>query len=389
MTGRPRPIRVLRVIARLNVGGPAVHVALLTARLGPPAFHSTLVCGQVGPHEGDMAYYARSLGVQPLVIPELGRELHPLRDLRTLLTLYRLIRRLRPDVVHTHTAKAGFVGRVAAWLAGVPVIVHTFHGHVFHGYFSPARTRLFLALERLAARLSDAIVTLSDGLRDELVETYHIAARDKVRVLPLGLDLQRYAGTPRKAGACRAAWGIPPGAPLVGIVGRLVPIKNHALFLQAAARVRAALPDAHFLVVGDGETRPQVEAAVESLGLCGAVTFTGWQQDLAPIYSDLDLLVVSSHNEGTPVSAIEALAAGCPVVATAVGGVPDLLEGGALGALVPPGDAPALAEAILRALRHPPDVRGAQAAMLSRFSIDRLARDLEELYRELLARPPA
>ncbi|MBN2472384.1 MAG: glycosyltransferase, partial [Anaerolineae bacterium] len=156
-----RPIRILRVIARLNVGGPAIHVALLTAKLGPPAYDSTLVCGSIGPDEGDMTYYAEALGVTPVLLPALGRALHPLRDLATLWQLYRLIRRHRPDIVHTHTAKAGFVGRLAAWLAGVPVIVHTFHGHVLHGYFSPAKTRLFLLLERLTGRMASAIITLT------------------------------------------------------------------------------------------------------------------------------------------------------------------------------------------------------------------------------------
>ncbi|GAB4572801.1 MAG: glycosyltransferase [Anaerolineae bacterium] len=386
MTDRQRPIRVMRIIARLNVGGPAIHVALLTARLGAPDYESWLVCGNIGPDEGDMRYYAEAQGVTPLFIPDLGRALHPVRDLRTLWALFRLMRRLRPDVVHTHTAKAGFVGRVAAWLAGVPVIVHTFHGHVFQGYFGPARTRLFLMLERLTAHLSSAIVTLTDGLRDELADTYRIAPRDKFRVLGLGLDLAPFAATPRREGVFRAAWHIPPDAPLVGIVGRLVPIKNHGLFLEAAALVRQGLPNARFVIVGDGETREALQTQVAALGLGEAVIFTGWQRDLAPVYSDLDALVISSDNEGTPVAVIEALAAGCPVVSTAVGGVPDLLDGGRLGTLVPPGDAQALADAISATLRQPPDVAPARQAMLARYGIDRLVSDLDRLYRELLAR---
>ncbi len=384
-----RPIKVLRIIARLNVGGPAIHVAQLTARLGPPAYDSTLVCGSIGPDEGDMTYYAEALGVRPVLLPALGRELHPLRDLATLWHLYRLIRQYRPDIVHTHTAKAGFVGRVAAWLAGVPVIVHTFHGHVLHGYFSPAKTRLFLLLERLTGRMATAIITLTDSLRDELAETYRVAPREKFRVLGLGLDLAPFAGTPRKTGAFRAAWGIPAEAPLIGIVGRLVPIKNHALFIEAAARIRAALPGARFVIVGDGETRAAVQAQVAALGLAEAFIFAGWQRDLAPVYSDLDALVISSDNEGTPVAVIEALAGGCPVVSTAVGGVPALLEEGAFGALVPAGDAPALAAALVATLQHPPDVAPARAAMLARYSVERLVADMDALYRALLdARRP-
>lgn len=381
-----RPIRILRVIARLNIGGPAIHVTLLADRFRPPDYETTLVAGRIGPGEGDMQYYAESLGVQPVIIPELGRALHPLRDLATLWKLYRLIRQVQPDVVHTHTSKAGFVGRVAAWLAGVPVIVHTFHGHAFHSYFGPLLTRLFILLERLTARMTDTIITLTEGLRRELVETYHIARGKQFIVLPLGLDLEGFTRTARGGGAFRAAWGLPPAAPLVGIVGRVVPIKNHRLFLEAAARVRAQLPAARFAVIGDGESRPEMEALAAALGLADAVTFTGWQRDLAAIYSDLDVLVVSSVNEGTPVSVIEALAAGCPVVATAVGGLPDLLEGGKLGRLTPPGDSDALAAAIVETLQAPPAGEAARQLMLNRYGINRLASDLDSLYRGLLAR---
>ena len=189
----PRPIRVVNVLARLNVGGPAIHVSLLTQRMAPPDYESFLVTGTVGGAEGDMTWYATERGVTPIIIPTLGRELHPIRDIATLWKLYRLLRQLKPDVVATHTAKAGFVGRVAAWLAGAPVIVHTYHGHVFHGYFSPAKTRLFLLLERFAARLSDAIIALTPGQRDDLVNVYHIAPASKFIVMGYGLDLSAFA----------------------------------------------------------------------------------------------------------------------------------------------------------------------------------------------------
>lgn len=380
-----RPIRVMRIIARLNVGGPALHVTLLTGRLGPPEFESTLVCGRIGPGEGDMAYLAAERGIAPVMIPELGRELHPLRDVVTLLKLWRLMRRLKPDVVHTHTAKAGFVGRWAAWLARVPVRVHTFHGHVFHGYFSPARTRFFLALERLTARLTDRLITISPALRDELAGVYRVAPAEKYAVIPLGLELAPFAAAPRRQGALRAAHLIPPGAPLIGIVGRIVPIKNHALFLRMAARVLQAQPDAYFVVVGDGAERAAIEALAERLGLRKRVIFTGWVQDLVPVFSDLDLLVLSSDNEGTPTAIMQALAAGVPVVATAVGGVPDLLRGGAWGRLVPPRDPDALAGAVLSALGDPPPDPALREAVLAEYDAGRLADSLAALYRALLA----
>lgn len=386
MSEPARPIRIMNIITRLNVSGPAMYVTLLTEKFGPPHYESVLVCGTPDPGEGDMLYYAEQRGVRPMIVPELGRSLHPLRDLTTTRQLYRLIRQYQPDVVHTHTSKAGFAGRLAARLAGVPVIVHTFHGHVFRGFFNPLLTGLFIRLERLAAGMSDTIITLTEGLRRELAEDYRIARKKHITVLPLGIDLDGFAAAPRQMGTFRAAWGIAPDAPLVGIVGRLTPIKNHALFLETAARVLARLPQARFVVVGDGELRPQLEARARALGLGGAVIFTGWQRELTAIYSDLDVLVISSLNEGTPVSVIEALSGGCPVVATAVGGLPDMLDQGQLGMLVTPGDADALASGVLAHIQHPPDVRQAQRLMLDRYSIDRLVRDLDGLYRGLLAK---
>lgn len=381
-----KPIRILRLIARLNVGGPAIHVSLLTQKFSAPGYESTLACGSIDHDEGDMLYYAEERGVTPVIIPELGRSLNPVRDLVTVFKVFRLIRQLKPDVVHTHTAKAGFVGRVAAWMAGVPVIVHTFHGHVFQGYFSPTLTRIFLFLERTTARMTDSVITLSDGLRRELTEDYRVTRKSRITVLPLGLDLHSFIEMPRKQGKFRAAFGIDADVPLIGIVGRLVPVKNHALFLQAAARVLTSLPDARFAVVGDGRLRADLEVLTDQLGLRDRVIFTGWLRDLADVYSDLDALVISSVNEGTPVSVIEALASGCPVVGTRVGGLPDILEGGALGTLVPSGDAEALAVAITDAISTPPNTEQSRWLMNERYGIDRLVHDLDALYRGLLAR---
>jgi glycosyltransferase involved in cell wall biosynthesis len=381
-----RPIRVMNIIARLNIGGPAIHVTMLTEKLGPPEYESVLVCGTITPGEGDMLYIAKQHQINPITIPDLGRELHPLRDLITLWKLYRLIREWKPDVVHTHTAKAGFVGRVAAWLAGVPVIVHTFHGHIFRGYYSPLKTRFFIELERMVARMSDTLITLTDTLRRELADEFRITRKGRITVLPLGLNLGEFAETPRKLGNCRETYNVPPDAPLVGIVGRMVPIKNHDLFLHAAVRAKAQLPKMHFLIVGDGETRPQVEAQVEELGLKDSVTFTGWVKELMPVYSDIDILVISSNNEGTPISVIEALSAGCAVVATQVGGVSDLLDQGELGELVPPNDAERMAQALVDVAQNPPDFRIAQQAMLDRYGSERLKYDMDSLYRGLLAK---
>ncbi len=382
-------IRVVRVIARLNIGGPAIHVVLATEGLRARGYATTLVVGGIDPHEGDMAYLAAERGVELLVLPELRRGLHPVRDAICLGKLYRMMRRIRPDIVHTHTAKAGFVGRLSARLAGVPVIIHTFHGHVLGGYFGRSTTRIFMVLERWAARWSTAIVTLSDRLRAELVELLHVKRADRLEVIPLGLDLGRFVTAVRGAGVFRREIGVAPEAPLVGIVGRLVPVKNHALLLAAAPRVLAALPEARFVVVGDGELRAGLERQAMRAGLGHAFIFTGWRRDLPDIYGDLDLTVLCSRNEGTPVSLIEALAAGCPVAATDVGGVADLLEDGRWGRLVPRQDPGALAEGILASLRARPDVTSARALMTERYGIDRLVEDLDRFYRRHLhARRP-
>jgi glycosyltransferase involved in cell wall biosynthesis len=380
------PVRVMRIIARLNVGGPAIHVSLLTVGLQDEVYQSTLVTGVVGPDEGDMTYLARDLGIQPVVIPTMQREISLLADLKTLAALVRLMRRMRPHIVHTHTAKAGFLGRLAARLTGVPVVVHTFHGHVFHGYFGPLKSGVFIRLERAAARLADAILTISDGLRDELI-AYRIAPPERIRVVPLGLPLDPLRDLAGLRGSFRRELGCSTDDQLVGIIGRLVPVKNHELFLAAAQIVAREMPAARFVIVGGGERREALEAEVARLGLGDAVLFTGWRSDLPTIYADLDAVVIASRNEGTPVSLIEAMAAGVPVVSTAVGGVPDLLRGGELGTLVPPGDARALADAIITALRAPSaeQIEAARAWAFDQYGAGRLVADMRRLYGDLLA----
>jgi glycosyltransferase involved in cell wall biosynthesis len=383
----PGEVRIVRLFSRLNIGGPAIHVILLTAGLRERGYRTRLVVGKETAREGNMLALAREKGVTCEQMESLGREIRPFSDLRALWQLYRLIRDFQPAVVHTHAAKAGLLGRLAARLAGVPVVVHTFHGHVLRGYFGPARTALFRALEAALARLSDAILAVSEAVSGDLV-ALGVAAPEKIRVLPLGLELDHLAGElPR--GGLRAAAAVPAGAPLVGMVGRLVSIKDVPTFLHAAARLHEARPDCRFALVGDGEERAALEEQTRRLGLAGVVTFHGWRHDLAPVYGDLDVVVNSSRNEGTPVALIEALAAARPVVATRVGGTPDLLGDGARGLLVPPGDASALAAAVLATLREPEAARrralDGRAYVLSRHSASRLIADMDALYRELLA----
>jgi glycosyltransferase involved in cell wall biosynthesis len=378
-------MKMMLVVARLNIGGVALNVmALAEALQALPDCQVILVHGQIGPTEGDMSYLAAGAHYERLELASLGRELSPLRDLATLWELWRLMRRVRPEVVHTHTAKAGWVGRWAAVLAGVPVRVHTFHGHVFSGYFSPAKTRLFLWLERIAARLSSRIITLSDSLKAELASTYHITRPDQIEVLPLGLNLGPLHQNPSPQGHLRARYGLGPEHILIGVVGRLVPVKNHALFLQAAQMSLPQHPLWRFFLVGDGELRPALETQIEALVLGGRAFITGWESDLGPVYGDLDLVTISSDNEGTPVSLIEALAAGVPVVGTDVGGVGDVLGPELAAYVIPPSDAKAMLAAWEAALQTPPSVlESAGARIMATYDIQASARAHLQLYKQL------
>jgi glycosyltransferase involved in cell wall biosynthesis len=297
------------------------------------------------------------------------------------------MRRERPHIVHTHTATAGLLGRLAARLAGVPVILHTFHGHVLRGYFGPIRSKALVWMERFLARLSDRIVTVSEGQRQELAG-YGIAALEKITVVPLGFELEDLLACQSYRGELRRELGLGDENKLVGIVARLVPIKNHRLFLQAAQVVAEAIPQARVLVVGDGELREELEAYAHDLGLDGKALFTGWRRDLPRLYADLDVVALTSINEGTPVSLIEAMAAAVPVVATAVGGVPDVVVDGETGYLVKEGDVKGMAEAIMELLRDPKKARqmGQQGreTVYPRFASQTLIANAEGLYVDLL-----
>lgn len=378
--------RVIRVIARLNTGGPALHVMHLSGGLREQ-YPTLLVAGSVAQGEQDQTPLVRQRVPAVEIIPALGREIHPIRDLRVLFRLYRLFRTVRPTIVHTHTAKAGTVGRVAAWLARVPVRVHTFHGHVLRGYFGAAKTRAFILLERWLANRSTAIVAISPLQAEELVNEFRITSRDKIRVIPLGLDLAPFAalGHDERRRRLRAEIGVNDDI-VVTCVGRLVPIKNHRLLLHAFHRAKTGGLAARLLIVGDGSERPALEALRDELHLKDAVQFLGWRHDLDVVYAGSDIVVLSSDNEGTPVSLIEALASGCAVVSTDVGGVRDVLDGGKRGVLVPAGDAEALAQA-LRDLARDNGRRAQLAAsgrvVLVQFGRERLIADMAALYGEL------
>jgi glycosyltransferase involved in cell wall biosynthesis len=384
-------ITVLRVIDRLNVGGPAIHAVLATKGLDPTRFRTVLIVGSIEPGEGDMGYLLDQYGVDDVVsIPELGRELRPIRDLWTTWQLLRVMRRERPDIVHTHKAKAGALGRLAALVYGAPVLIHTFHGHVLKSYFGPVKSAMFAGIERVLARVTTRLITPSERLADELADDYRVHTRDRFQVIPLGFDLEPFERCDGQRGRLRAELKLGPEARLVGIVGRMVPVKAHATFVAAAQQLSRRRPEVHFVFVGGGELEQEIRRDVAARGLASRSHFLGWRRDLPTIYADLDVAALSSLNEGTPVSLIEAMASGVPVVSTDVGGVSDVLRDGRRGYLVPAQDPAALADAIERALA--PEARARAAAARGQISAEygarRLCRDLGELYLQLVGWDP-
>jgi glycosyltransferase involved in cell wall biosynthesis len=401
--------KIVRVIARLNVGGPAKHVVWLTQGLTAPQFDSLLIAGTVPEGEEDMSYFAAESGVAPIFLPQMSREISP-KDVVTVWKLYRLFCREQPDIVHTHTAKAGTVGRLAGilyrWLTpgtlwGSPRpcrFVHTYHGHIFHSYYGPAKTRLFLTIEKLLARLvTDRIVVISEQQRREINEEFAVGRASQFAVVPLGLDLGVYAEWQERRETFRKELNANENEILVGIVGRLTEIKNHELFLQAAALFKQDVSGppqtrVRFVVIGDGQLRQQLEQQARTNGLGDDVIFVGNRRDSANFYPALDIVALTSRNEGTPLTLIEAMANARPVISTAVGGVVDLLgqplSASNDGAHVRPNDARAFAAALAQligdeSLRREIGQRSLQF-VLAHYSKERLLADIKGLYGELL-----
>jgi len=410
-------MKILRIIARLNVGGPARHVVWLTA--GLTAHETLLVTGVVPPGEDDMGYFATAAGVTPLTLPQMSREISP-QDALTTWKLYRLMLREQPDIVHTHTAKAGTVGRAAGlmyrWLTPAALMgkpracrfVHTYHGHVFHSYYGPLKTKLFLTIERMLARATDRIVVLSQQQRREINDQFHVGQPEQFIVIPLGLDLDPFSNWEERRPQMRRELNAQADEVLIGIVGRLTEVKNHGLFLQAAARLKAirasdsAAMRVRFVIVGDGNLRADLEQQAKALGLNDDVIFLGTRNDAEVFYPALDIVALTSRNEGTPLTLIEAMANARPVIATAVGGVVDLLGPESQphagytvcyrGVSVTSGNAEGFAQgldALIRdaALRRELGERGREF-VAQNYAKERLLRDISELYAELSeARP--
>lgn len=418
MSSAVEKVRVVRIIDRLNIGGPAKHVTWLSAGMEAEEFETTLVIGTVPEGEGDMEYFARQAGLEPVLIAEMSRALGP-PDLLVVAKLVRLLFRLRPQIVHTHKAKAGAAGRVAAmiykwatpsalWLKPRDCrVVHTFHGHTFHSYFSPRKTRLFILIEQLLARFcTDRIITISEQQRQEINQQFQVGKAGQFSVIPLGIDFLEINET---CGSLRRQYGIGDEEVLIGIVGRLCEVKNHALFLEAATSLISAGVPTRFIIIGGGHLQAELEARARQLGIADAVIFTGFRADATQLYGDLDIVALTSLNEGTPLTLIEGMGCGRAIAATAVGGVIDIagpvretrdrITIREHGVTVPSGDAEAFAQA-LRFMLEQPELRrqmGARGRAFARsqMSKERLVSDMTRLYRELLGvaavtiQPPA
>lgn len=385
-------IRVVRVIARLNMGGPALHVAYLTKGLEQRGYHTTLVAGSLARGENSMSFVAEELGVDIYPIPQLHREISPVYDSLAVWRLVKLLRSNRPHILHTHTAKAGAVGRIAALLAGdarPPIIVHTFHGHVLRGYFDPLRTAIFRGLERWLATITTRLIAVGPQVRDDLV-AFGVAPAEQFSVVRLGIDLdQRLTEEGDDGAGLRRLFGVSPESFVIGWIGRMTSIKRVPDILLAFQRLRERGVDATLCLVGDGPDRERVEQRAHELGISRHTLFIGYQHDVGPYYAFFDALLLPSANEGTPVVAIEALASSRPIVATRVGGVPDVVTDGVDGYLVDVGDITAMTDRLAE-LAADPELRrtmgeAGRARVLPRYRVERLIDDIDALYRELLS----
>lgn len=391
--------RVLRIFNRLVVGGPVLNVAYLTKYMAPD-FETILVVGEKEDHEKSAEQLAYQLDIKFVTIKGMGRSINPASDYQAYRELKKLIRSFKPDIVHTHAAKPGALGRLAAASEKVPVIVHTFHGHVFHSYFNSAKSKFFINTERFLARKSDVIVAISEQQRKELADDFRIAPAEKFRVVPLGFDLDRFRERQEeKRKKFRNEFNVAEDEIAIGIIGRLVPVKNHYLFLKAIKHVFDHTPKkVRAFIIGDGETRADLENLANEVGIrfstekdvihAHPLVFTSWRGDVDVINAGLDIICLTSFNEGTPVSLIEAQAANKPIVSTRVGGIADIVTEGETALLADVQQTEIFSDHLLR-LVEDNELRKRMGEkshehVMKRFSYQRLVTDMSQLYYELL-----
>ncbi len=391
--------KVLRIINRFNLGGPTYNVAYLSKYMAPE-YETLLVGGMNDEHEACSDYIVNKLGLHTIKIPEMMREINGYNDVIAYQKIKEIIKRYKPDIVHTHASKAGFIGRRAAAKSNVPVIVHTFHGHIFHSYFNKQKTALFKKIEQNMASKSSTIVAISEIQKHELCDIHKIAPADKFRVIPLGFDLDRFQDNyAQKRIDFRKKYSIGDDEIAISIVGRLVPVKNHPLFINAIAKTKEKTNrKIKALVVGDGELRRELLELACSKGLkCSTpekedmnadIIFTSWIQDADTVFAGSDITALTSFNEGTPVSLIEAQAANTPIVTTNVGGIEDVVLKGTTALLAENNNIDDFTEKLLKVIEND-ELRKDMSNhgwefVRSKFHYSRLVADMKDLYDELL-----
>lgn len=391
--------KVLRIINRFNLGGPTYNAAYLTKHMAPE-FETMLVGGYKDESEEKSEYIVRNLGIEPVIIPEMRREINPAKDLVAYRKLKKIIEDFKPDIVHTHASKAGTLGRTAAFLNKVPVIIHTFHGHVFHSYFKSYKASTFKRIEKGLSRISSQIIAISDLQKHELANVYKIAKPEKIKVIPLGFDLDKFSdNTDIKRKQFRSQYQIGDDEIAITIVGRLVPIKNHHLFLDGLNYVlKNTNRKVRAFIVGDGETRAELEEKATKLGIKysdtltgfekAPLTFTSWIKDVDYVYSGSDIVALSSLNEGTPVSLIEAQASGKAIVTTNAGGIENTVNPGKTALVSATDDVMQFCKNMLELVENDKLRESLQndgkKYVCDRFHYSRLINDMKNLYYELL-----
>lgn len=391
--------KVLRIINRFNLGGPTYNAAYLTKYL-PEEYETLLIGGDKEESEDSSQHILDELGIKPVIIPEMRRAIRFGNDYAAYKKIKQIIEEFKPDIVHTHASKAGTLGRMAAFSCKVPAVVHTFHGHVFHSYFSKARTSVFKRIEKKLAEKSSAIVAISELQKKELGEIHKITSSDKIDVIPLGFDLDRFqTDLDQKRIQFREQYQVSDDEIAIGIIGRLVPIKNHTLFLKALKKVLDSTKrNVRAFIIGDGESKEDIIALAETLGIEYSqsniefrktpLTFTSWIRNIDVVNAGMDIIALSSLNEGTPVSLIEAQACNNPVVSTNVGGIENVVVNGKTGLLSQINDIDGYAQNLLELVENDSKRQEMRQNgwdhVKNSFSYKRLVKDIDSLYKKLL-----
>jgi len=393
--------RVLRIINRFNLGGPTFNAAYLS-RYMAPEYETMLIGGEKESHEESSEFIVNELGITPIVVHEMRRSINPFQDLVAYWKIRKIIKQYKPDIVHTHAAKAGTLGRLAAMHCGVPVIVHTFHGHVFHSYFGTIKTTIFKIIERYLAKKSSMIVTISDRQKEEICNEFKIVKPEKCTIIPLGFDLTRFQkDNSQKRELFRSKYNIKSEEVVIAIVGRVVAIKNHSLFIEALHfATQHSTQKIRAFIVGDGDNRPTVEQKAKELGIDfntekdthfdKVLCFTSWIKEVDVVYSGCDIVALTSLNEGTPVSLIEAEATSKSIISTRVGGIENVVIDGVTGILVENNNAHAFGEKLVELIENE-DLRSklsekGREFVNNHFHYQRLVKDMGQLYGELMAK---